>query len=90
MGSIMAVAENYPDLKASENFQQLQRALNEVEERIGAARRAFNAAVTDYNNAVTVFPLSIVASMAGMQPHAWFQADAQSRERPNVGATQAA
>lgn len=85
MARIMAIAENYPELKASENFQQLQRALNEVEERISAARRAFNAAVNDYNNAIGVFPLSIIAHMAGMQPHAYFEAAADNRLNPGVG-----
>ena len=47
-----AVAENYPELKASENFLQLQRSLNETEEQLAAARRTYNASVTDYNNAV--------------------------------------
>jgi LemA protein len=85
MGRIIATAENYPQLRASENFQQLQRSLNEVEERIGAARRAFNAAVNDYNNAVAMFPLSIIAGMAGMAPHAYFAAAPENRQRPGVG-----
>lgn len=85
MARIMATAENYPELKASENFQQLQRALNEVEERISAARRAFNAAVNEYNNAIGVFPLSLVAGAAGMQPHAYFEAAADNRLNPGVG-----
>jgi LemA protein len=84
MGKIMATAENYPQLRASENFQQLQRALNEVEERIGAARRAFNAAVNDYNNAVGMFPTSLIASAAGMQRHAYFEAAPQNRQNPGV------
>jgi LemA protein len=59
---IFAIAENYPDLKASQNVLQLQAALNEVEEQISAARRAFNAAVMEYNNAVMEFPSSIIAN----------------------------
>ena len=51
LSGIMVAVENYPDLKASENFQQLQQSLNEVEEQISASRRTFNASVTDYNNA---------------------------------------
>ena len=60
-----AVAENYPELKASENFLQLQRALNETEEQLAAARRTFNACVTDYNNAVQSFPTNVLAGMMG-------------------------
>ncbi len=60
-----AVAENYPELKASENFLQLQRALNEAEEQLAAARRTFNACVTDYNNAVQSFPTNVLAGMMG-------------------------
>jgi len=55
--------ENYPDLKASQNVLQLQAALNEVEEQIAAARRAFNASVMEYNNSVMRFPSNIVAGI---------------------------
>lgn len=60
-----ALAENYPQLKASENFGQLQRALNETEEQLSAARRTYNASVTDYNNAVQTFPSNLLAGMFG-------------------------
>lgn len=60
-----AVAESYPELKASENFLQLQRSLNETEEQLAAARRTFNASVTDYNNAVQSFPTNLLAGMFG-------------------------
>jgi len=59
--------ENYPDLKASQNFLHLQRTLVELEEQISAARRAFNAAVTDYNDAVDMFPTNVLASAFGFQ-----------------------
>ena len=62
---IMVAVENYPDLKASEQFTMLQRSWNEAEEQISAARRAYNASVTDYNNAVETFPSAIFASMFG-------------------------
>jgi len=58
---IMVAVEDYPDLKSSANFLQLQGALNEVEEQISAARRAYNAAVTEYNNAVETIPSNFVA-----------------------------
>ncbi|MHC4858052.1 MAG: LemA family protein, partial [Planctomycetota bacterium] len=56
LGVVRATVENYPDLKASDNFMHLQRTLNELEEQISAARRAYNASVTDYNNSVQMFP----------------------------------
>ena len=59
----MVAVEAYPELKANENFTQLQRTLNEVEEQLAAARRAFNAAVTDFNNAVEMFPTNLLAGM---------------------------
>ena len=63
--SLMAVAENYPELQASANFMQLQRALNETEEQLSAARRAYNASVVIYNTSVETIPTLWVASMFG-------------------------
>ncbi len=65
LGRLFATIEAYPELQASRHFLQLQRALNEAEEQIAAARRAFNAAVTDFNNAVEMFPTSLVAGAMG-------------------------
>jgi len=62
LGSIMVAVENYPELKANENVMHLQRSLNEVEEQISAARRAYNQAVTDYNNAIEMIPTNFMAS----------------------------
>ena len=62
IGGLMVAVENYPDLKANRNFLQLQRALNETEEQISAARRAYNATVTDYNNSIEMFPTNIMAT----------------------------
>jgi LemA protein len=66
MKSIMVAVENYPDLKASENFVNLQRTLNEVESQISAARRTYNAVITDYNNGIQTFPQNILAGMMKM------------------------
>lgn len=63
MSGLMVAVENYPDLKANQNFLQLQGAWNEVEEQISAARRAYNAAVTSYNNVVEIFPSNIIAGI---------------------------
>jgi LemA protein len=82
--SVFALAENYPDLKAAETFTMLQRSLNEVEEQLAASRRAFNAAVTQYNNAVQMFPTSVAASMMGYRTRAWFEAAPEEREPVKV------
>ncbi|PRC93225.1 LemA family protein [Solimicrobium silvestre] len=78
--SVFAHAENYPDLKAVETFTLLQMSLNEVEEQLSASRRAFNAAVTEYNNAVQMFPSSIAAKLMGYQTRAWFEAAPVERD----------
>jgi LemA protein len=84
LGGIMVAVENYPDLKASENFQQLQRSLNEVEEQLSAARRSFNASVTDLNNAVEMFPSNIVAGIMGFKVQKLFEAVEIERQTPDV------
>jgi len=82
--SIMAVSESYPDLKASNNFMQLQKTLNEVEEQISAGRRAYNASVNDYNNAVQMFPSNIVAGLLGFKEGDYFSISAEDRKNVNV------
>ena len=85
LGQIMLLSENYPQLKASSNFLQLQAALNEMEEQISAARRAFNSSVTDYNNAVEMFPTTIMAGLMGYTKKQWFEiADAQQRQNVDI------
>ena len=81
---IMVQAEKYPELKASANFLQLQRALNEVEEQLSAARRTFNAAVTEYNNSIQMFPNFIFAGIFGFQRRELFAAQEEERVNPNV------
>jgi LemA protein len=61
--NLVVLSENYPELRASENYNQLQRALNETEEQISAARRNYNASVTDYNNAVQQIPTNLISSL---------------------------
>lgn len=79
LGQLRVSVENYPELKASNNFLQLQRSLNEVEEQLAAARRAFNSAVTDYNNAVQTFPNSLIAGAMGFSVRQMFVADEHKR-----------
>ena len=85
MGNIMVSVENYPELKANENFMHLQRTLNETEEQISAARRTFNASVVDYNNAVEMFPTNIMAGMMGYKRKNVFEAMEEERKNVNVG-----
>lgn len=82
--SVFAMAENYPQLQASGNFIQLQGALNETEEQIAAARRAYNAAVTDYNNGCEMLPLSLVARLMGYRTKVWFEISEAERQNVSV------
>jgi LemA protein len=78
--SLFAVAENYPQLQASQQFTQLQSSLNETEDAIQNARRYYNAVVRDLNTKIQSFPTSILAGMFGFQQKQFFQADAADRE----------
>jgi LemA protein len=84
LSGIMVAVENYPDLKASQNFIDLQRSLNEVESQIAAARRAYNAAVTDYNNAIEMFPGNLMAGMMLLKTRQVFTATESERGNVNV------
>lgn len=84
IGGIMVAVENYPDLKANENFMQLQRTLTEIEEQLSAARRAFNAAITDFNNAIEMFPTNIIAGMMNYKRRQLFEASEIERQNVNV------
>ncbi|MFH1093540.1 MAG: LemA family protein [Candidatus Omnitrophota bacterium] len=84
LGGIMVAVENYPDLKANQNFMQLQRSLTEIEEQISAARRAYNAAVTDYNNAIEMVPTNILASMMHYQKKQVFEISQNERQNVDV------
>lgn len=86
LGSIMVAVENYPDLKANENVMHLQRTLHEVEAQIAAARRAYNQAVTDYNNAIEMLPTNIMASFMGLRRKAVFEITEGERQNVDVKA----
>jgi LemA protein len=83
--SVFAVAENYPELRASENFNQLQGSLVEIEDKVQAARRYYNAVVRDYNTAVHVVPSSLIAKMFNFKDREYFELDsAEERKAPKV------
>ena len=79
MGQLSVSVENYPQLKASDTFVQLQRTLNEVEEQLAAARRSYNSAVVEYNIAIESFPGSLMAGGMGLTKREVFVADAAKR-----------
>lgn len=80
IGKIFAIAENYPNLKANEQFINLQKNLTEMEEQIAAARRAFNAAVTDFNNSCEMFPTNIFASIFKFEKKKLFQVSENEKQ----------
>ncbi|MFR0822873.1 MAG: LemA family protein [Clostridia bacterium] len=81
--TIMAVSENYPDLKASQNFSELQEELRTTENKISFSRQFYNDSVTMYNTKLELFPSNIVASMFGFKPETLFEAESQEA-RKNV------
>lgn len=84
LGSIMVAVENYPELKANENVMHLQRTLTEIEAQISAARRAYNQAVTDYNNAIEMIPTNILANMMHYTRKQVFEISEAQRQNVNV------
>lgn len=82
--SLFAVAENYPDLKANENFLQLQTELSDTENKIQAARRFYNGNVRDLNIKIESFPSNIIANMFKFTKREFFELEAGSEERENV------
>ena len=84
LGRLLAISENYPDLKASEQFIALQDELAGTENRIAVARQYYNEKVRTYNTTVQSFPTSIVAGMTGYYPMQYFEADESAKEVPEV------
>lgn len=84
LGRLLAIAENYPDLKANENFKDLQVQLEGTENRIAVSRQNYNSAVTAYNTAVRRFPTNLIASMFGFESKSMFEADAAAATAPKV------
>jgi LemA protein len=84
LGRLFAVAEAYPELRATENFQQLQAQLAEVEQNIVISRQVYNDAVLSYENALETVPTNIVAGLFNFQPRAYFETEDATREAPSV------
>lgn len=84
LGKLLAVAENYPELKANENFSELQAQLEGTENRINESRRQYNEAVQTYNKKVRSFPTNIVAGLCGFDRKESFKADEGAERAPQV------
>lgn len=84
LGRLIAIAENYPDLKANQNFLELQAQLEGTENRIAVARKEFNEIARTYNVAVRRFPANLVASIFGFDTKAYFEADEAAAQAPVV------
>jgi LemA protein len=82
--SLFAVAENYPDLKANQNFLELQRELTDTEDKIQASRRFYNGNVRDFNTKIEIFPNNIFAGILHFVKRDFFQADASEKENVKV------
>lgn len=84
LGKLLAITENYPDLKANQNFLELQSQLEGTENRINVARKDFNDTAKKYNTSLRRFPRNIVASMFGFEKRAYFEAEAGAEKAPKV------
>lgn len=80
--TLFAVAENYPQLKANENFLDLQRELTDTEDKIQAARRFYNGNVMDYNTAISIFPTNLMAGMMSFQKEEFFGLESTGERQP--------
>jgi LemA protein len=81
---LFALAEAYPDLKANDNFMELQTELSNIEEKISASRQFYSDSVLNYNNKVQMFPSNIVASIFGFKEEKFFEAQTEERENVKV------
>jgi LemA protein len=88
IGRLFAVAEAYPQLRATENFQQLQAQLSEVEQQIAVSRQVYNDTVLSYDNALETVPTNMIAAMFNFRPREYFQTEDATREAPRVQFTQ--
>jgi len=82
--SLFAVAENYPDLKANQNFLELQRELSDTENKIQASRRFYNGNVRDFNTKIQIFPNNIIAGMLKFVEREFFEAEGEEKENVKV------
>lgn len=84
LGRLMAITEAYPDLKANENFRDLQAQLEGTENRIAVERKAYNQVAQEYNTSIRVFPRNIIASVFGFKVKGYFEAEEGAQTAPKV------
>ena len=84
LGRLLAITEAYPDLKANENFKELQAQLEGTENRISVERRNFNETARSYNTAIRTFPRTLIASMCGFDKRPYFEAEEGANKAPEV------
>ena len=84
LGRLMAVAEAYPQLRATENFQQLQAQLAETEDKIALSRQVYNDTVLTYDNAIETVPTSVIAGLFNFRPRVYFETEDATRQAPQV------
>jgi LemA protein len=84
LGKLLAISENYPDLKANDNFKELQRELSDTENKIQASRRFYNANVRDLNMKIEMFPSNIIAGMFSFAKREFFDLEDNQEQRENV------
>ncbi len=87
LGRLFAVAEAYPQLRATENFQQLQAQLSDVEQNIAVSRQVYNDTVLSYDNALETFPTNVIAGLFHFNAREYFQTEEATREAPRVSFT---
>ena len=84
LGRLLAITENYPDLKANQNFMELQAQLEGTENRISVERRNFNEVARTYNTSIRTFPKNILAGMCGFEKRPYFEAEEGANKAPEV------
>ena len=84
LGRLLAITENYPELKANENFKELQAQLEGTENRISVERRNFNEVAREYNTSIRTFPKTIIAGMCGFDKRPYFEAEEGANKAPEV------
>lgn len=82
--SLFAIAEAYPQLRASENFQELQRQLEDTEDKVAYSRQFYNSNVLEYNSKVAIFPGNIIANMFTFKPFEFFEAETEAKKKIDV------
>jgi len=82
--TLFAVAENYPQLQSSTNFRELQRQLEDTEDKIAYSRQFYNSNVLEYNSKIAIFPTNILANLYNFKPYEFFQAEGEEKKKVTV------